>query len=115
MGRINTVATLLQKVATLEDLRRFSGAALDAILTQLNGKIDFGDNIRADGPVELELTASTPTRVFHNLGRAPIGYLIVEQSAHGSVIHPTGSEFEWTSQQIFIQSSVDMTIKFFVI
>lgn len=105
MARVNNISTLIQGVNSIEGLRRFVANALDSILTQFNGKLDFGDNVRTFGPVSIEFTGTLPTKVNHGLGRTPIGYFIVGLDAAAIIYNPDRTSFPWTDTQIFLQSN----------
>lgn len=116
MARVNNISTLIQGVNSIEGLRRFVANALDSILTQFNGKLDFGDNIRSFGPVAVEFSNTLPMKINHGLGRTPIGYFVVGLSAAAIVFNPDRASFPWTDTQIFLQSntaSIDAQILIF--
>lgn len=115
MARVNSVSTLVQGLKSVPDLARFVASALDAILTQFNGKIDFGDNVRTFGPVTVVFSTTLPTKINHELGRTPVGYFITSADRVVSVYTPNKTSFPWNDTQIFVQSntasaSVDILI-----
>lgn len=115
MARVNSVSTLIQGLKSVPELSRFVASALDAILTQFNGKIDFGDNVRTFGPVTVVFSNTSPTKINHELGRTPVGYFVTSTDQVVSVYTPNKTSFPWTDTQIFIQSntagaSVDVLI-----
>lgn len=116
MAKVTNISTLLQRVSSLEDLRRFVSSGLDALITQVNGKLDFVDNVRCDGPLTVVFNAAyTTVRVTHGLGRTPIGYLIIQQNGAASVIRPTGTGTVWDDVQIFLQADTTVTVQLFVV
>lgn len=116
MAKVNNVQTMLQNVATWEDARRYVSEALTSILTQFNGKIDFGDNIRSAGPITVSFpNSSAVLAVSHSLGRIPTGYIILTQSAAGNVLVPAGANYAWTSSFMFLQASAAMNVTFYAV
>lgn len=105
MGRVNNISTLIQGVETIADLRRFLANAMDSILTQLNGKLDFGDNIRTFGPTNVLFSTTLPTKINHGLGRTPIGYFVTSLDAAAIIYVPNQTSFPWTDTQVFLQSN----------
>lgn len=107
MAKVNHIKTDLQNVATLEDLRRYTALALNGILAQFNGKIDFGDNVRTSGPIAISfVTPNATVSVNHTLGRTPIGYFVSGQDAAGSVL--LANQASWTANTVFLTASAAM-------
>ncbi len=106
MARINNVSTLLQGINGVPELSRFIASALDAILTQFNGKIDFGDNIRTFGPVSVTFSNTLPMKINHGLGRTPVGYFVTTRDSVINVYTPNQTSFPWTDTQIYLQVDV---------
>lgn len=105
----------VQDVDSLEDLRRFTSKSFEALVTQFNGKTDFKDNIRADGPILVSFTSTNPKNITHGLGRTPVGIILLGQSAAGSVITPSKTVYLWSETQIFLQVSAPMNISIYVV
>jgi hypothetical protein len=105
MGRINNISTLVQGLKTAPELARFIAGALDSILTQINGKLTFGDNIQSFGPVSVTFSTTLPTKVVHGLGRTPLGYLVTGLDAAAIIYVPNQTSFPWTGEQIYLQSN----------
>lgn len=106
MARVNNISTLVQSIKQIPELARFVASALDSILTQFNGKIDFGDNIRTFGPVTVEFSNTLPTKINHGLGRTPVGYFVTSTDQPMSVYTPNLVSFPWTDSQLFVQTDV---------
>jgi hypothetical protein len=104
MGRINNISTLIQGLKTVPDLSRFIASALDSILTQLNGKLTFGENIQSFGPVSVTFTDTQPLKIAHGLGRTPSGVVITGMDRAAILFYPNKTTFPWTDTQIFLQS-----------
>lgn len=105
MARITNISTLIQGIKTIDDLRRFVASALDSILTQLNGKLDFGDNIRTFGPVTVTFSNTLPMKINHGLGRTPIGFFVTYLDRAAIIYVPNQTSFPWTDTQVFLQSN----------
>lgn len=102
MGRINNISTAVQSVQTLEDLRRYVAAALEAIVIQINGKLTFGQNVQTFGPVTASFDSITPTKIIHGLGRVPQGYIVTSVDSINILTKPDVTLYPWTSTQIFL-------------
>jgi hypothetical protein len=88
------------------------------LVTVINGNIGFGDGTNADnisGAWATVITPGTPNTDFvitHNLGRVPVGYLIMIKNAAVDVY--TGSTGA-TKTQITLRATVaSVTIKLFI-
>lgn len=57
--------------------------------------------------------STTPTTVYHNAGRMPRGWVVVRQSAAGSVYEP--SENTATTTTLTLAASASMTITLLVL
>lgn len=110
MPRI-TLPTQLQGVAKLEDLRRFTTAALEQIRRIVNGRLAFTENIRATGPLTVVLGTSE-VAIGHNLGELPTGVLVVRLSANAAVYDGTTA---WTADTIYLRASSAVTAVIYVI
>lgn len=104
MGRINNISTLIQGIKTAPEVARFVAGALDSLLTQINGKLTFGDNIQSFGPVSVTFLNTLPMKVGHGLGRTPAGYFVTGLDAAAIIYVPNQTSFPWTSEQIYLQS-----------
>ncbi len=114
MARVNNISTAVQNVKTLEDLRRYVASALDAIVAQFNGKLDFGDNIRSFGPVSILVNSAAPTKVIHGLGRVPQGYIATSMDIVNVLTTPDKTLYPWTSTQLFVQGLADGTVEILI-
>lgn len=116
MARVNNVQYDLQNVTQTQVLARFVGAAFNSILLQLNGKLDFGDNIRCSGPLTVGFTTSSdPVKIPHSLGRQPLGYLVIQQDAAASIYSPNQNMYPWNATQIYLSASAAVNAQIFVI
>lgn len=107
MAKVTNALPDVQNCKSIEELRRFTAAALNAILLQLNGKLDFGDNIRTSGPLPVVLSGTAPTKVFHTLNRVPQGIITTSIDGANVVITPDKTLYPWTSTQLFVQGISD--------
>lgn len=85
----------------------------------INGGIGFGDGIDSDninGVWYSGVTPATPDTEFdvlHNLGRVPVGWLLVYEDAAAS-IYDSGTP--WSSTEMFLKCNVaSVAVKLFII
>lgn len=103
MARVNFVAKLIQRVEGVEEVRRWTTAALNAIIGQVNGRLDFVDNVRAAGPYDLTFNGTDYVTVNHNLGRTPVGFILLKIDADETVYVPAAPP--WTDTDVFLIAS----------
>lgn len=82
------------------------------LLKILNEGLELGDNFRG-GLIEATLSVGENT-VRHGLGFRPIGYLVLYKDISGEIF---GSRVgEWTTEVLFLQSSVgSQKVRLFVL
>jgi hypothetical protein len=113
MGRI-TYRPNVQSVPKWEDLRSFVAAVISDLLFEINGRLEFGTNIAASGPITVTFSASaTPVTVPHGLAKVPVGFLVVD--LNGAFTVYSANRTLWDAQQIFLQASGAGTAVVFVI
>lgn len=116
MARVNNIPTNLQSLKEVPNLARFTSAAIDSIVSQVNGKLDFVDNVRVSGPLAVAFTTpNVAVKVIHFLGRQPVGYLVIGQDAAASIYFPSLVTFPWTSTQIYLSASAIVNAQVFVL
>ena len=104
----------ISQVADWLDLRRFSSMVIDAIVGEVNGRIDFVDNIRASGPhAAIFLSSSSVATITHNLNRVPSGFLVINLNTGISVFKPASPE--WSDTKIYLQASGAGTASVYVL
>lgn len=109
MARINNTQPSLQNSKTFQEVARYAALTLGAILDQVNGKLDFGDNVRTSGPTSVAfIAANAPVKIAHTLGRIPMGYFVTSQDAAGNVLVPVGNGVTWNATNIFLSASAIM-------
>jgi hypothetical protein len=102
-----------QGVKSLEDLARFLTNFTRALLQQVNGNLNFVQNISAYGPVSVVFaTANSDVVVPHTLNRSPGGFIVINASKAMRVFQGNGT---WTNTQIFLQSDTIATATIYVI
>lgn len=116
MSRVTQIAQL-QSAPSIEELRRFTTMAIAAIIAQVNGRLDFVDNVRASGPLPVSFPiAGVTISVPHSLGRTPVGYIVLTQDVAGNVILPPEGTSNWNPTHIFVQaSSNDLNVSLMLI
>ncbi len=79
MAKINLAD--VSKVVELNELARFSTSNFRQIMEAINGNIQFDANISAVIVETAVTSANVEFGLNHNLGRIPIGYILVKSSA----------------------------------
>src|SRR6267142_6463697 len=75
----------VKNVTSLDDVQRFISQTITQIVTIVNGKATFTDNIDCR-LVNVTFTASAvDTQVTHNLGRTTVGYFLTGSSTPMSI------------------------------
>ena len=98
-GALDAFASMLQKV-----YRNLVGV--------INGRISFGDGSNADnidgvwGTVTTPGTANTDFSISHNLGRVPVGYLVVTRDIAVTIYNGSGGIGSWTTSTITLRASL---------
>lgn len=109
MGRLNNLSTNLSNTDDA-GLRQFLSNALSQIIAVINGKLDFSDNVRTDGPISVTFVdTAVPVRIPHGLGRTPIGFWTSSIGAANIVYVPNKTSFPWTANQIYLQCNGILT------
>lgn len=115
MARI-TVANVLSNIPTMEDVQRFLSAFISQATQQINGNLQFNQNIASSPMITVGFTnSSNIVGVTHTLGRVPIGFLVATQTAAASLYAAQGASYLWTSNKIYLQSNVGVTASIFII
>lgn len=89
-------------VSNLTELARLFSILVGELKTILNGGLFFSDNFNAKTVTVSFTAANSDTRIEHNLGRVPSGYLVTSLSA-ATIIY-SGAQ-STTEQYIFLRSS----------
>ena len=93
--------------------------AWQALFQVLNGKISFGDSHGSDNIDGVMITAAftvganSDQTFTHNLGRVPVGYIVLSKSAAGDVY--TGSVSATATQITLRNTSTSVTDVLFII
>lgn len=97
------------KVGNVKDwmgLRRFTSNFLELLPPILNGGIEFGKNIRSDGPLQFTITeANQVVPLAHTLGFIPMGYLLIYQTTNAVVFVADESTYPWTETTVYLTAS----------
>lgn len=109
-----TVIPDVSQVKGLEDLKLYTSMALRSIINEINGRLDFVENVRAAGPYDVEfLNASDVTIVDHKLNRVPTGFLVISLDSGIVVFKPASPE--WSSSRIYLQATAAGNAKIYVV
>lgn len=91
----------VDNVESWEDLRRFTGQTFDALLAEINGRLQIVENCYTS-LVSIAFSATnTDTQVAHTLGVKPTGWILVSPSAAMQVYQVADS----TDKTITLRSS----------
>lgn len=102
----------LGRIKGIEDLQRFLSTWVRDCHNVVNGSLEFGKNIIGTTSEVTFSAANTDTRIAHGLGRAPTGYLIIGQSASGSIYDGVAAA---DSTYLYLRASAAMRAKIIVI
>lgn len=92
----------LSNIETLQEYIRFASAAIGDIITEINGRLSFQENMQAQTLV-VELPASgQQIGVPHGLGFVPNGYLVIKRNAAVTVYD---GATENTKETIYFRST----------
>lgn len=75
----------LGNLKTFEELRQYITIFLTDLISQINGNLEFAQNIKTQEVVVTFSAANTNTAIPHSLGRVPAGYIQVEAGAATSL------------------------------
>lgn len=112
MARV-LISDLLQNLKDIEEVKRFLSIAIQKILQQINGSLEFVQNVKASGPHDVTLVSGSVVKVDHGLGQTPQGYLVISQSAAFTIFKATSPE--WDSGSIYLNASGSGTAKVLII
>ena len=71
----------VSNVKGVEELQRFVSQAVEAITSEVNGRLSIDKNLAVSLVSVVFTTTSSPQSVDHGLKRLPIGYFITKKSA----------------------------------
>jgi hypothetical protein len=105
----------LSNVPTWQELRRYASQSLNNIYQQVNGGLNFKDNMDMAGPLTAVFTSTTsPLTISHSLGRVPIGFIEINTTAPMVVYAPQGASYGWTESVVYLQTTAVGTWTFFL-
>lgn len=87
----------------LPELARFSSQFATGVEAILNGRIEFGENIRSQTVSVTFPQANVDVAVRHKLNKIPVNFLVVNKSQALDVYHGAGAD---TLGMIFLRSTV---------
>lgn len=77
---------------------------VEAIVSEVNGSLDFVQNIRASGPSTVVFPNSTDiVTVTHTLNRVPLGFIVINLDAAITLYKPASPA--WETGKIYLKSS----------
>jgi hypothetical protein len=82
------------------------------MVREFNGRIVFGDNIKASGPSVVAFTGAGVMEVIHNLGQVPTGFIVINKSATCDVWQASTA---WTETKIYLQSNAAANVTVLII
>ena len=90
----------ISNVKTLEDLITFAARAIDDLVTTINGKLDFQNNINCQLANVSFTAVNGEVAISHNLKRVPTGFLVYSVST--ATVPQTGVT-PWTSSAVYLR------------
>lgn len=90
-----------------EEVQKFVDLALQDIVTQVNGELTIGENIKARLVSVTFSAANTDVQVSHTLGKIAQGYLVYSSSAATSIYNGSSGS---TASAIFLRASAPATV-----
>ena len=111
MARVTSQPNI-SNLKSAEEIGRYTSIALNDFNTQINGNLQFDQNIKSSS-VDVEFgQANTDVRIAHGLGRQPSGYLVAKLTAAAIIYDGTQAADD---SFIFLRSSAACTAKIIVI
>lgn len=92
----------LSQIKDSEDLQRFTSIVVKDLVTVINGKVSFTDNIDAKISSVTFAGAGSEVSVSHGLGRVPNGYIVAKNSS-GITVFDGGTANSATT--LFVQAT----------
>ena len=89
-----------------EEFKRIVSILLNSIVSAINGGLTFSDNFSQNTQSVTFTAANAEVVVNHNIGRIPVGYLVLGNSAAAIVYN---SDTAFTTQSIFLKASAPTT------
>jgi hypothetical protein len=102
----------LQSCKDVEELRRFVGAFNEDAVSQINGRLTFGDNIKSTAAISISFTGAGSIEVPHSFGQVPEGFLVIYKTAGVDIY---ASSTTWTDTKIFLTAGGAVNAKIIVI
>ena len=100
-------------IKELNDLTSALNKWSDEVNQQLNGKLDFFDNVRVVFSTFTFASMNLEYKIQHSLGRTPIGFIATKMDGAAIIYNGTS---QWTSDAIYLKSnagSVTVTLMVF--
>lgn len=95
----------------LESLKRFTSQTLDAIISEVNGRLNFVDNIQGTIQSFVFSGPGVEVSVDHGLGKVPTGYIVISLSTAMTVYDGSTAN---SNIKLYLRSSVAGTARVFV-
>lgn len=93
----------VSEVKSWEDLRRFQDVLNQEVVSAINGRISFTENMDENVIQVTFASANTDTVLNHTLKRIPVGYLPVNQSVAMQIYTGAGTA---TTTNFYLRSTV---------
>lgn len=105
-------AVNLSNLTTLEEVNRYYPQSITSIVEAINGNLSFQDNLSTNIQSITFPSASTSVAVTHNLGKLPVGYVVIGKSGNVQIWDGTPAA---DTQKIYLQASGAVTATVMVI
>lgn len=107
MGRVRNLLNVVN-INGVQELARFCSNAFSEIQQIINGNISFEDNFRGKVLTVDFVAANVDTRILHDLGYVPTGYIVCSKSV--ALVDVYDGDQAATSTTIFLKSAVAGTV-----
>ncbi len=97
------VPQTISNVDNFDDLKRFTDQITSALVSIVNGGLNFGDNVAVSFTTFTFIAANTTYQINHTLGVIPTGYIPISKSISTDIYNGTGSS---TTTYLYLKSSV---------
>jgi len=103
----------LQNIKTFDQLKNFVTQNVKAFYAILNKGSLFLDQMNVAYKTGVVLTSGTTTKVTHNLGTPPIGYIVIYQVGAATV--SPGGGIPWTDKEMYLTANATTTVNLLIL
>lgn len=111
MGKVQT-STKIENLSDIEDVKRYTSIALDAIVDEVNGNLTVKDNLSMKLVSVTFTVSNSEILISHGLGRAPLGFLVASLT-NAATIYDGVSENGATNYYLRASATCGAKVLFF--